>query len=387
MKLLEIFAASLRGGAEEYTLTIASGAVQQGWEVHAAFPNTAGTASLIKDFQAQQVHYHALPTPQERRGKLQVVQRYAIQFSHTLALLKKVKPDVVLINLPWPDACFGNILACGLLQIPTLVVFHLIPFQFEFSPRKLQAYAWARSRNQQWLTISRHNQKFVAASFHLPPEEVLCVYNGTKLGVPLAHSEADLANLRQEVRQELGLPASAQIALTVGRLHEQKGHQDLIPTIPHLTREFPDLRFVWVGDGEEKQALLAQAQEYGVTEQIAFLGYRSDVPRLLQASDLFVFPTYFEGQPFALLEAMAYDLPIVTSKASGIPEVIAHGIHGLLFRTGDRCELLETLRWSLRHPEEMRVMAENAQLRSQDFSEEKMLKETLEVLQQLGERC
>jgi len=108
---------------------------------------------------------------------------------------------------------------------------------------------------------------------------------------------------------------------------------------------------------------------------------------LLQASDLFVFPTYFEGQPFALLEAMAYGLPIVTSKASGIPEVIAHGIHGLLFRTGDRCELLETLRWSLRHPEEMRVMAENAQLRSQDFSEEKMLKETLEVLQQLGERC
>jgi glycosyltransferase involved in cell wall biosynthesis len=109
------------------------------------------------------------------------------------------------------------------------------------------------------------------------------------------------------------------------------------------------------------------------------------VPLLLKSADLFVFPTHFEGgQSFAIAEAMAYGLPIVTSNASGIPEVIRDRTDGLLFRSGDSCDLLETLRWALRHPEKMREMAESAKQRAQDFTEEKMISKYLEVWKRLS---
>jgi glycosyltransferase involved in cell wall biosynthesis len=155
--------------------------------------------------------------------------------------------------------------------------------------------------------------------------------------------------------------------------------------IPHLIKEFPDVKFVWVGDGELREDLINKVREYGIEDKVLFLGYRSDVPRLLKSADLFVFPTHYEGQPFALLEAMGHGLPIVTSDASGIPELIENRVHGLLFRTGDSCDLSEALRWALMHSDSMKEMARNAQQRVQEFSEERMVKETLGVLKKLAD--
>jgi len=73
----------------------------------------------------------------------------------------------------------------------------------------------------------------------------------------------------------------------------------------------------------------------------------------------------------------------IPTDASSIPELIIHKIQGLLFRTGDSCDLLETIRWALRHPDHMQTMAKNAQVRACAFSEEQMVKETLGVLQAL----
>ena len=142
------------------------------------------------------------------------------------------------------------------------------------------------------------------------------------------------------------------------------------------------MRFIWVGDGDLRGTLESQLNEYQVTDKVFLLGYRSDVSRLLQASDLFIFPTHFEGgQSFAIAEAMAAGLPIITSDASGIPEVIHHRVHGVVFRTGDSCDLLESVRWALNHPGEMKHMADNAYERAQDFTEEKMLQNYLELWQ------
>jgi glycosyltransferase involved in cell wall biosynthesis len=91
-----------------------------------------------------------------------------------------------------------------------------------------------------------------------------------------------------------------------------------------------------------------------------------------------------EGHPNALLEAMAYGLKIISSDASSIPETIKHKVHGLLFRKGDSCDLLENIKWALRHPEDMQKMSYNAKLHlANDFSEEKMMKETFGILENL----
>lgn len=380
-----IFPSTQRGGVEEYALTIANSAVKQGWEVHAAFPKTDGTAFLIQDFQAQGIHYHCLKIAEESTNKLKTVVKHFLHLIRTAFLLLKLKPNVVQINLPWADYCLGSILACGLLRIPTMVVFHLIPSRRSISSIKLKLYTWARARNQQWVAVSKHNRQLVCESFQILKEQVLCIYNGTKL-IPdtMNGDDTDINTLRTQLRQGLKIPENSQVALTIGRLHSQKGHSDLIPAIPHILKEFPEVRFIWAGDGELREYLKNQVREYSVEDKVIFVGYRSDVSRWFKSADLFVFPTHYEGQPFALLEAMAHNLPIVTSNASAIPEVIEHQVHGLLFRTGDSCDLLENLRWALKNPQRMQKLAQNAQRRVQEFSEEKMSQETLIVLKQIS---
>ncbi|KAM3101378.1 glycosyltransferase family 4 protein [Phormidesmis sp. 146-12] len=383
MRLLFISSSLQRGGVEEYSLTIATAAVQQGWDVHVAFPQVPEMSTLVQDFQARGIQYHPLNILERKVYPIRLLD-YIANFLMTLLLLIKLRPDLVQINLAGYNACFNSILACGWLKTPTMVVFHLFPEVASFPNLKLKLYAWARSRNQQWIGVSNYNRKQICTSFQADPETVRAIYNGSKVVSQITGTnEAGLA-LQQQIRAELKLPETSQLALTVGRLADQKGYVDLIPAIPHLIQEFPHLHFIWIGDGEKREALVEQVQAYGVVDRVHFLGYRADVPRFLQAADLFVFPSRFEGQPFAILEAMAYGIPIVASNACGIPELIVDRIHGRLFRKGDSCDLLETLRWALRHPESMQTMAEQAQIQAQNFSEEKMVRETLLLLQDLS---
>lgn len=380
MRILLIIPSILRGGAEEYALTIASAAAKRGWEVHAAFPKTEGTTSLINDFSSSGVIYHPLKIDE---NNYKTKNRQILRFSRSLVLLLKLRPDVVQIGLPWPDRCLGSILACGLLKVPTAVVFQLASCKFSFKNKRLKAYDWARARNQRWIAVSEYNKKIICESFQIDPSEITTIYNGTKVLPTIDNNNEDLATLRDRVRHEIKVPTNSILALTVGRLKKRKGYADLIPTIPHITQEFPEVKFVWIGEGEDKAGLVKKLKEHGVEDKVLFLGYRSDVPRLLKAADLFVFPTHFEGLPFSLIEAMASNLPVIASDATSIPEIINNKVNGILFRTGDSCELLKALRWGLKYPEKMQKMAVNAKFEVEDFSEEKMVNETLKVLESL----
>jgi glycosyltransferase involved in cell wall biosynthesis len=328
------------------------------------------------------VHYHPVQLYLTNTKLFERSSKAVLRLTQAISLLGRIKPDVVMINLASPVQCLDIIVACGLFKIPTVVVFHSIAFPFSFNSHKLRLYNWARGRNQQWIAVSENNRRLVCESFQIPREQMLCIYNGVKLpSTSVNWSDADITQLRQEVRQELGLPANSRLVLTVGRLDLEKGYGDLIPIIPQIIQEFPEVKFIWVGDGEAREYLINQVSEYGVQDQVLFLGYRRDVPRLLKSADLFVFPTHYEGLPFALLEAMAYNLPVVASDADAIVELVEHRLHCLIFRKSDRHDLLENLSWALNHPSQMQRLAENAQLRVQDFSEAKMIKETLEILQ------
>jgi len=126
------------------------------------------------------------------------------------------------------------------------------------------------------------------------------------------------------------------------------------------------------------------AADYGVAEAIHFLGRRRDVADLLAASDLFLFPSLYEGLPLAVLEAMATGLPVVASDCTSLPELIESGKHGLLFRSGNPCELEDNVLWALNNPNEMVRMAEAAYDRVQtQFTEADMTGKTLNLLQSL----
>ena len=387
MRLLIILPSTQRGGAEEYVLKIAKAALKVGWEIQVALPNTSGTASLIDDFTRHDIKYHQLDIGNLEGSKLASIQASLSKLLTIGKLLSKVKSDVVLLNLPAHHLGLIVLLVCGLLRVPTAVVFHLIPFSASFSKSKLRTYHWAKSRNQKWITISNYNRRCLAKEFDLDIGEFYCIYNGIKqesiIESNIVKFDSD-RHIRSKIRQELGLRENSKLLLTVARLHPQKGHDYLIPIIPKIIYKFPDVHFVWVGDGEHRTYLEEMLREYKVQEKVIFLGYRDDIPDLLTAADLFLFPSYQEGLPFAVLEAMVHGLPIVASDTGGIPEMITHQQSGLLFNTGDSQQLRQQLDWALTRPTDMARMAEAARVELKKFSESAMLEDTLEILENLG---
>jgi glycosyltransferase involved in cell wall biosynthesis len=99
-----------------------------------------------------------------------------------------------------------------------------------------------------------------------------------------------------------------------------------------------------LGDGPEREALLALRDELGLQDRVALGGERSDIPAQLEAADAFVLPTRWEGLPYSILEAMASGLPVVASSVGGIPELVEHGVTGWLVEPGDVAALADAIR-------------------------------------------
>lgn len=148
-------------------------------------------------------------------------------------------------------------------------------------------------------------------------------------------ARCDASERRQEQRSQLGLSPRSQAIGLVGRLTHQKGQRLLLNAAPGILARHPEARFVLVGDGEDRELLTALAAHHGLADRVLFAGPRLDVPALMAALDVFVLPSYWEGMPISLLEAMAAGKPVIASRVNGSAEAIADGKTGLLVPPGD----------------------------------------------------
>ena len=124
---------------------------------------------------------------------------------------------------------------------------------------------------------------------------------------------------RRAVRAELGIDDDAPVFGHVGRLTEVKNHRFLIEVFGALKQKMPDSRLLLVGRGELEAQLREEAARAGLEDSVLFLGVRNDIPAILSAMDVFVFPSLSEGLPCAVVEAQASGLPTLLS--TGVPEL------------------------------------------------------------------
>jgi glycosyltransferase involved in cell wall biosynthesis len=380
-RLLLMLATTGRGGAEEYALQMATQAIERGWWVDVAFPRSADTESLRDDFGRLGVRHFDADIG--RSAPLRPLHRAwdaLRQGALTWRLARETKATAVEIVLPWWDRGGGCILMCAALRIPTAVVFQLMPHPVDLSAVTRAIFRCARARDQHWIAISAHNRNCVAQTFGIAPGEIAVIPNGIDAALHTSH-DADRA--RAHIRQELGLAPDALLAVAVGRLHEQKGHSDVIQALPAIRAHFP-LNFAIVGDGPLEAELRRQAATVGVADHVFFVGFRGEVGCYLDAADLFLFPSHFEGLGIALLEAMGHRLPLVVSDAGPLPEVVHDGVHARVHHAGDPMSVAQAVIWALSHPAAMQDMAGAAQARVSDFSESRMADETLALVSRSG---
>jgi glycosyltransferase involved in cell wall biosynthesis len=145
----------------------------------------------------------------------------------------------------------------------------------------------------------------------------------------------------------------------VGRLHEQKGHKFLL----HAFAKISDpARLLIIGDGDLHEELSTLADELQINDRVTFLGARTDVSDFLSAIDTFVLPSLWEGQPIALLEALASGKPCIASNVNGIPEIITNGINGYLVTPQDIDALTTAMKLAIDRPDLLMQLNELGQI-------------------------
>lgn len=178
---------------------------------------------------------------------------------------------------------------------------------------------------------------------------------------------------REQMREEFGLTESDKFIASIGELDDNKNHITVIKALATLGRK--DFKYVVCGVGPNKDMLLAEAEHMGLEENVILAGYRSDIPDVLNAADIFVFPSFHEGMPVSALEAMACGLPIICSEIRGNVDIIREGDNGYLFQPSDVETLARKLEYLLDDAEKRKIMGLKNKENVKDFSLESVTEE------------
>ncbi len=164
----------------------------------------------------------------------------------------------------------------------------------------------------------------------IDPGKIVTIHNG--VDVAEARKEKDYSVLR-----ELGLPGGVLVAATVGSLAKEKGHSVLLNAISLVKKKGGRLVVLIVGAGSSSEVrnLKRRIKDLGLGGSVLYLGFRSDVPRILAACDFLIVPSLTEAFSLAVLEAMAARLPVVATDCGGPAEIISEGGTGFLVPVND----------------------------------------------------
>lgn len=190
--------------------------------------------------------------------------------------------------------------------------------------------------------------------------------------IPSGISPEDVRSTpRLGIRQWLGISPDAAIAATVGALVPHKDHATLLRAAAHLTSRFPSLHWVVAGDGPERSTLERLTDELGLRHRVHLVGYLEDPARLIADADLFVMSSREEGLGTSVLEAMALGIPVASTAAGGLPEMLVDGA-GLLAPPGDPTALAEAMARLIEDPGLARSVTEQAAVNLRRFTAARM---------------
>jgi glycosyltransferase involved in cell wall biosynthesis len=289
----------------------------------------------------------------------------AARVRHVRHAIRSFRPDLVHTTLF--DANLAGRVAARLTGVRVLTSLVNTPYVTEARlDRNLDPLKMRVARSVDAL-LSRH----ATTAFHAITETVaasavehLGIDPSRITVVPRGRSRESLgapsADRRGRARRSLGLPNDAPLLINVGRQEAQKGQRHLIDAMSEVRRRHRSAVLLLVGrEGGQTEALKRSIAHLGLEESVRMLGVRYDVPELLCAADVFVFPSLYEGLGGAVLEAMALRVPIVATAVPALIEVLDGGSCGLLVPIADPGARARGITETLNDPEasERRVAA------------------------------
>jgi len=218
------------------------------------------------------------------------------------------------------------------------------------------------------VAVSEDLKRFLIGKIKLHPTNISVIYNGVDVSHFLPSDEEKSSRLKQE----LGLEGI--IIGTIGNLYPVKGHIHMIRAARLIADKSDEANFIVIGKiTEYYKSLLEEVERLRLTDRFRFLGFRDDIPQLLQLIDIFVLPSMEETLSIATLEALASSKPVVATRCGGPEDIITDEKHGFLVPPGNPEKLAEKILELIKNPDLRRSLGEEGlKLVKEKFTVESM---------------
>jgi len=371
-KILYIITKSNWGGAQRYVFDLATDLPPDDFEVTVAL----GGEGLLKErLEKERVKIVAIPHL-DRDVRMSNDLRV---FFDLIKIFRKVQPDIIHLN----SSKIGGLgaLAGRVARVPKIV---------------FTAHGWAF--NEQRSFISKLIIKILSWVTIILSHETIAVSKSVKKQVfnwpfisgktTVVHNAIAAATLksRDEAREILlsGYShTSHEVWLgTIAELHKNKGLEYAIEAVAILIRNRPsiNLRYIIIGEGEERNKLQKLIEKYGISHQVSLVGYYLEAASLLKAFDIYILPSITEAFSYTLLETGNVALPVITSNVGGTPEIVEDKVTGLLVRPRNVSDIVNSLESILDNPEMAQRLARKLQDKvTQQFNLPRMIEETIAI--------
>ena len=304
-------------------------------------------------------------------------------------LMRRETFDIVHVHTP-VAAALGRIAAL-LAGIPIVIyTAHGFYFHDRMSWHTKKATIWiekflGRLATHMLFTQSGEDAATAVALSICPEEKVHWIGNG----VDIRRFDPRLAD--PLAKRAFGLPPWATVVGFMGRIVREKGVLELLDAMPRVLELVPNLHLLMAGDitdGERdrktRNIIRGLVEEKGLASRVVFTGFVEDVPKVMQAIDLFVLPSHREGMPRSLIEAMASGRPVVATNIRGCREEVVDELTGLLVPVEDSEALSDAIVRILLDPTLARLMGDEGRRRTEAmFDERDVIDRQVQVYQQL----
>ncbi|HPD07175.1 MAG TPA: glycosyltransferase family 4 protein [Candidatus Bipolaricaulis sp.] len=340
-----------------------------GYEVHAAAATEAGRRSELEaaGIVCHDVRFVRSPV------RLQNITAYR----DLRRLLRRQRFDLIHVHTPMA-AWLGRLAAKRARQGPVLYTAHGFHF-YRGAPWPYWAFYYPAERLAAHWTdglIVMNGEDFERArQMGFQEGKDLFLVHG--VGVDLRRFAPD-AHARASVRRELGLDDGSVMVACVAEFTSNKDHASLLAAWKKVVTMHAEAQLFLIGDGRLRAPLECRVSREEIVG-VHFLGFRSDVPRLLQATDVFVLPSRREGLPRSVMEAMAAEVPVVATDVRGSRDLVEPGATGLLVKLGDVEGLAEALLHLIRDRGLRERMGQAGRAKIQAYSIDQVIQEMSEI--------
>jgi glycosyltransferase involved in cell wall biosynthesis len=244
------------------------------------------------------------------------------------------------------------------MRLPLIYTVHGWSFHQDQSPLTYRLRAWSEKLIcafcSRIICVSESNRISGTEAFGLKPRHTSVIENGINL--QRFNPDAQFA----DVRQQLGIGKDEFVVGLIARITLQKNPIAFVKSIEKAHRKEPRIRGLIVGDGDMKDEMIAYIYEHKIEDLFYLSPFRTDIPDVLHAIDVYCLPSLWEGLSIALIEAMAMRKPVVVTPTDGTREIIRDNKDGRIVNFDEPGELADAYIYYLRHPEKMRAYGESA---------------------------